>query len=222
MEDDPHAESNLSTGKRKRSPGNLVDPPIPISSPQTVGPDSPAVLEGHPLPKRPRLPSKPPVHAVEHIGTILDLPSSVLQHIFSYVDPLSLGHLVCVNQRFRCLLDQNCHLYVHKEKHDVYPVRPQDSIWSASRRRCVPNMPRPMNGLSERAQFALSFGTGCQYCGKTSPTNGTNSSDSWQAGPGPDAVRTIWPFKIRSCTECLLPRLRKVDVDPPLFLEFAL
>lgn len=83
-------------------------------------------------------------------------------------------------------------------------------------------MPKPMADFSERAQFVLCFGARCQFCGKASPPTASKPANPWRAGPGPDLIRAIWPFKIRSCIECLVPKLRKVDVATQLPLVASL
>lgn len=217
MEDTPFAEDNASSGKRKRSPGNLVEVPIPIPLSSTLSPGShisprSPVFEGHPLPKRPRLPLRSLDHAAEHRATIEDLSTSVLQHIFTYVDPPTLASLVTVDKRFRTLLDPRFGALEPKGRHDVLPTRPQDSVWAASRRRYIPSMPKPLSGLTEHAQFALTFGKSCQFCAFAPARPADTSKNPWQAGPGSHGIRIVWPLKIRACEACLLPRLRKVRV----------
>jgi len=217
MEDPPFTEDNVSSGKRKRSPGNLVGVSIPILSHNgpISRPGSPPSLElaqGHPLPKRPRLPTKPPVTFKDPPG-IQDLPSNILRHIVSYVDPRCLARLVCVNQRFRSLLDQRCDSSIDRNGPDVSPIPSQESVWSSSRRHYIPTMPKPMVGVFEPTSFALAFGLDCQFCGKHCSFPTPTTADLWQAGPGVHGVRTIWPFKVRSCAGCLGQRLQKVGYN---------
>ncbi|KAK5071489.1 hypothetical protein LTR64_004733 [Lithohypha guttulata] len=211
MEESPAADDNIGSSKRKRSPGNLVDIPIPISLPKKLDIANQLVLSHeHPLPKRPRLPSKSPSLAGRQRG-INDLPDSVLQHVFLSVDPRSLAHLVRVNQRFRTLLDSRSYLpdISKKQSHDVYATRSQDSIWAYSRRQYFPSMPKPMQSLSEYAQFALVFGTKCQICAEPSSAIGTTTSSSWIVGPESGDIRAVWPFRLRACKDCILRKLRK-------------
>jgi len=217
MEDTPFTEDTVSTGKRKRSPGDLDDVFIPVLShngpaaqagcPPALGP-----AEGYPLPKRPRLPPKPPVTSTHPFG-IEALSPSILQQIFSYVDPRSLAFLLRVNQRFRSLLDPGCALPAGRDKHDTSALRSQESIWSLSRRRHVGTMPKPMRGVLETTSIALAFGLQCQFCGKLPWLPLSTTGNPWQQGPGSYAVRIIWPFKIRSCTGCLEQRLQKVECN---------
>lgn len=220
MEDVPHSD----TGKRKRSPEDSlvkVSIPSPFQYASTIPPnglDSQSTIE-HPLPKRPRLPEKPPVAHSDLTSALVDLPSSILQTIFFCLDPLSLARLQCVNRRFQDLLDpkrsrpsEQAYSYNYKGQTfqtSLVSTCSPDNIWKISRRRHVPNMPKPMDGLSERDFFALAFGLACQHCGKH-PVNSQRQRDPWKAAPGEFTVCTLWSFRVRSCVQCLAPRLRKV------------
>jgi len=211
MEDTPFAVDASSSGKRKRSPVNLVDVSIPIFPPPDFihgGLEESHVSppDTYPLPKRPRLPPKPPVIT----SSLESLPPAVLQHIFSYVDPLSLSCLICVNRHFRNLLDSRYELPQHSNGagHSL-ALHPRESIWSVSRRRFVANMPRPMSTMSEQAQFLLAFGSKCQFCGIRSSR--VESTNTWYESSLSNPVRIIWPFKVRSCTDCIRSRVRKVN-----------
>lgn len=190
-------------GKRKRSPGSLVLPSDP-SDVAVFGSVRSSFLDNTPLPKRPRLPD-PDQHS--RIGL---LPPGLLQHVFSYIDPFSLASIASVNRLFRSLLDERYSqepVHCHDDKH---PIRNPDSLWSGSRRRYIPTMPKPVDGLSERAQFLLCFGLRCNFCGKKPLPQTSRTLDPWRAGPGDRDVRIIWPFRLRSCTDCLLSRMQKV------------
>lgn len=217
MEDFPHPD----TGKRKRSPADsLVDVPIPFSSQydfnQSLHGSVITPLEDHPASKRLRLPLKPPPQE----SGLSSLPPGVIQIILSHLDPPSLGRLIRVNRRFQGLLDSRFplpsdvglrHSYKgHTFSTNTSPIRSQEIIWTISRRRHAPNMPKPMQGLSERDHFALAFGVACQFCAVRHSQAARRSHDIWKPAPGESSVRTLWPFKIRSCVQCLAPRLKKV------------
>lgn len=220
MEDFSHPD----TGKRKRSPADsLVNVPIPFfshyDSNQSVHGSSTILLEDYPVPKRLRLPMKPPPQD----SGLSSLPPGVTQTIFSYLDPPSLGRLVRVNRCFQALLDPRFPLpsgrtfhYNYKDhsfQANTFPVRSQDAIWTISRRRHAPSMPRPTEGLSEREYFALAFGVACQFCAVHPPQATRRSHDVWKPAPGESSVRVLWPFRIRSCMQCLAQRLKKVNPD---------
>lgn len=218
MEDLPQPD----TGKRKRSPAaSLVDVPIPFPSQYGSKHSFPGPSLGlageNPPSKRLRLPMKPPVPE----SGLMSMPAGVVQTIFSYLDPATLGRLICVNRRFQALLDPKLPLPSdqifryeyndHSFQMDLCPVRSQDSIWTISRRRYAPSMPKPVEGLSERELFALAFGTLCQLCGHKSPRG--SRKFTWHPVRGESSVCTLWPFKIRSCMQCLVPRLKKVNPE---------
>lgn len=217
MKNSPSAEDNIHSGKRKRSPGNLVDVPIPIPLPRRPVSASeswsiPVSQDAHPLPKRPRLPT--PMERQMPKTSLEDLPDALLQHIFSYVDPVALARLIGTSKRLNLLLDSRLKLARSNDElaNNVYTLRSQDSIWHISRRRYLPTMPKPMKGLSDRAQLALTFNSTCQYCGKGSVPANPGTSNPWKAGPGKLASRAVWPFRIRGCSACILQRVRKVNL----------
>lgn len=217
MEDFPHSD----TGKRKRSPADsLVDVPIPFPShyDSNQSPHGSFILplEDNPASKRLRLPMKPPLKD----SGLSSLPPGVTQTIFSYLDPPSLGRLSCVNRRFQALLDSRFPLPSdrtfrysykgHSFQTNTCPVRSQDAIWTISRRRHAPSMPKPMEGFSEREYFALAFGVACQFCAIRPSQAMRRSHTVWKPVSGESSVHTLWPFRIRSCMQCLVSRLKKV------------
>lgn len=225
------------TGKRKRSPvDSLVNVPIPFSSnglSQSVVESSTSPTENLPLPKRARLPEKPPIpdSGSASRSSLASLPPGVLRAIFSNLDPPSLARLIRVSCTFRDLLDarrqlppdevvslpRNSRRY-HK---DPSPLLSQDGIWQISRKRYAPSMPQPLRDLSECQLFALSFGITCQFCGVL-PIPVSNSSDTWRPVQAEYSVRVMWPFKVRSCVSCLAPFLKKVTLQLDCFVSSIL
>ena len=138
------------------------------------------------------------------------LPLELWQHVFTYLDPSSLGRLLCICSAFNTLLDPEKMLPKHTGT-NVVSLRPQNDIWSQSRRRWTSGTPRPLQGQTELEMWRLIRGSNCQYCGEASracPSSG--SSDPWTAGPGSTGCRVIWAFGVRSCAACLRPQLVKV------------
>lgn len=152
-----------------------------------------------------------------------DLPHEILQHIFSFVDPVSLGRLLCVNRSFHSLLDPAMSLPEGSESGKVkhLTLRSQDLIWATSRRRHLQGFPKPMDKMSELEMWRLVRGRFCQFCGKKRKSRQSLTPDPWNAGPGLDDVRTIWPFRVTSCGSCLQPRLVKVSErsDPAILIS---
>lgn len=225
--------AQLDTGKRKRSPvDSLTNVPIPflIHDSNEPQPGLPVHLDERlPLPKRPRLPEKPVVPGTEPgiASGLMSLPPGVLQTVFLYLDPPSLGRFIRVSRTFRDLLDSRRPLPPDQMVHFTHNGRgyetnssslsSQDLAWQASRRRHVPSMPQPMEGLPECELFALSFGITCQFCGAL-PTPIVLSPGKRRTMPIEYSVRVIWPFKVRACMQCLTPRLKKVTFSPRLIM----
>jgi F-box domain len=146
-----------------------------------------------------------------------ELPGEMWQHIFTYLPPYVLGRLMLVNKTFRVLLTQEDNL----PEQQLPPGRlltllKPEHLWSLSRRSFFPGMPRPMPSRSELQTWKLVRGQGCQFCGRTN-TGAVPpvSSSPWAAGPGNDYVRIIWPFGVRSCSNCLREHLQKVGFFMP-------
>lgn len=213
------------TRKRKRSPvDSLVNVPVPFSSnslSQDVSGSPTSPTEDLPLPKRARLPKKPPAPDSGSASTssMTSLPPGVLQAIFSNLDPPCLARLIRVSRTFRDLLDARCQLPPDEAvnvshnglryRKNSSPLLSQDNVWRLSRRRYAPSMPQPAKDTPECELFALSFGITCQFCGVL-PTPVSKSGDTWCPVPAEYSVRILWPFKVRSCMPCLASRLKKV------------
>lgn len=210
--------SPVSLGKRKRqsnSPG--LAPSVPGHH-VWQNPDLSRLVNIDPdVGKRPRL-SGPDLPQGANLGQssnkmLLHLPSEILQHIFCHVDPVALGRLIHVNRLFRSLLDPAVSLPQPSGVDKVVGLRlrKQDLVWAISRKTFCTGFPRPLEGMTEIAMWRLIRGTLCFFC-NTSPSRPHHSVvlAPWDAGPGKDSVRTIWPFRVRACTSCLKPRLIKV------------
>lgn len=143
---------------------------------------------------------------------VVDLPPQILQHIFSFVPPITLGHLLCVCRKFNALLDPSKVAPAESSEPTALLVRKQDAIWTRSRRLNLPGWPKPLTNLTELGMLRLLRVRRCQFCGRAArPAPSYLSNVPWSAGPGREDVRTIWPFRIRSCGTCLEARLKKVN-----------
>jgi hypothetical protein len=139
------------------------------------------------------------------------LPPEILQHIFSFVDPISLARLLLVNKLFNNLVDPTKSLPVASSSAGSLHLRPQNDLWAVSRRAFFPGHPRPMEDMTEIAMWSLIRGVSCQFCGNTPKDKiPLVATSAWNAGPGPDGVRIIWPFRCRCCGPCLESRIVKV------------
>ena len=141
------------------------------------------------------------------------LPAEIWQHIFHFVPPVSLGRLLRVNRAFN--------RYLAPRKADekpnmdpvrgvVHPVHPE-VIWAASRKRFCPGLPKPMRDVPELVMWRMLRGKNCQVCKETKvPSVKDGQTNQWEAGPGDDGIRVIWPFGIRCCGKCLQEQSEKV------------
>ncbi|KKZ62967.1 hypothetical protein EMCG_02678 [[Emmonsia] crescens] len=157
-------------------------------------------------------PYAPPIENIHPRGTMsfgAILPGEVWQHIFTFLPPTSLGRILCVNKTFRSLLTPSEALPDFPQTSGLLKYLNPNSIWSVSRRAFHPGMPRPMSFLTELEMWKLIYGSNCQFCGKPSSSSSSIDSTIWEAGPGLDGVRIIWPFGIRSCGECIQVKSEK-------------
>ncbi|KAI9838695.1 MAG: hypothetical protein M1819_005009 [Sarea resinae] len=143
-----------------------------------------------------------------------NLLPEIWQHVFTFLSPRSLGRMLRVNRAFNA--------YLSESVRDGKDVASQPSgrlqqletevIWSASRKRFCPSMPRPLHDFSELAMWKLVLGNKCQFCERLEgPSSDGKQTTIWEAGPGETGVRIIWPFGIRSCGPCLRDNCEKVS-----------
>ncbi|KAJ4549370.1 hypothetical protein HRR86_006758 [Exophiala dermatitidis] len=155
--------------------------------------------------KRPRLAAMTPNRSIAaQAATSLrrarpqlqDLPAEILQHIFSFVDPVSLGRLIRVNRSFRSLLDPTVPLPQPSGQAKRLRLRSQNLIWTISRNTYIQGFPRPVDGMTELDTWRLALSQVCQYCG--AKVRGQDLSppepSPWRCGPGLEGVCPIWPF----------------------------
>ncbi|KAI1618537.1 hypothetical protein EDD37DRAFT_270593 [Exophiala viscosa] len=143
-------------------------------------------------------------------ATLGKLPPEILQHICTFLHPISLGRMICVNRHIRSLLDPAVPLPPSSSQIRYLKLRSQESVWATSRKRFLHGFPKPMHDMGELQMWRLIRRRACQFCGKLSrKREETASTSPWEAGPGPENVRTIWPFRIMSCGRCLGDRIVK-------------
>lgn len=149
-----------------------------------------------------------------HLGAD-SLPPEIWHHVFRFVPPVFLGRLLRVNRAFHSYLTsspQGSKLAEGSSQRGVQPLDPE-TIWAASRKRFAAGLPKPLRGLKELDMWRLLRGQACQLCGikrELKAVSGTNNP--WEAGPGDQNVRVIWPFGVRSCGPCLEKSSEKVSV----------
>ena len=139
------------------------------------------------------------------------LGAEIWQHVFSFVPPLFLGRLLRVNSAFQKMLTPTDTKETPQATSGTLPYRSANSIWTASRKRFCPGLPRPVPGLNDLQMWRLLRGNNCQICGAKKPLSTTHASpDPWRSGPGADGVRVFWAFGIRSCSPCMRKASEKV------------
>ena len=142
------------------------------------------------------------------------LPRLLWQLVFSFLPPQDLARLLQVNKTFLGLLTgprvDTETLPENDSKGFLVYLEP-DMIWRTSRRVFHPNMPKPLESLSELENWKLVYGRKCQFCSRLAADDLTDGTlDPLKAGPGLTGVRIVWPFAIRSCGQCLVPRTERV------------
>jgi hypothetical protein len=164
--------------------------------------------------KRPRLqePYGPASMPRSAISNVTDLLPEILQHIFSYVLPTSLGGLLSVCKLFNSLLNPIAELPAPSIGLTSLTLRKQNDVWTRSRNLHLQGYPRPMDNMTELEMWRLLRVRRCQFCfRKARKGPAFMNATPWNGGPGPEDVRTIWPFRVRSCSSCLQPRLVMVS-----------
>jgi hypothetical protein len=136
------------------------------------------------------------------------LPLEIWERICSFLEPVSLGRLICVDHSLNALLDPKKPVPEHLIKNN----KTQNDIWSASRKRLLPGFPRPLSWTSELDIWRLLLETSCQFCGRKPSKPSSSIQSPWTSGPGQEGVRVVWPFAVRSCGKCLTTRIIKVGV----------
>jgi hypothetical protein len=202
-------------GASNQAIGNLSSGPIPNEQSLPAG-----SIDGLPR-KRARLSvSESASFSRAHSGhealpkrrTLQDLPEEILQHIFTFVHPVILGRLTCVNRYFRSLLDPSLPLPQGSSQVKRLALQSQDALWATSRKRFLQGFPRPMDEMTELQMWRLVRGRSCQFCKRIFEAEAPSQSRlPWNAGPGLHSLRTIWPFRVRSCGRCLEDRVVKVS-----------
>ncbi|OAX80779.1 hypothetical protein ACJ72_04881 [Emergomyces africanus] len=201
--DTPLDSSEYSIETLQRRDGSLSMVPSSESKAMVFAQDSYKRLKSNELSG----PYSPPKEKMYPLGTMSFgpmLPGEIWQHIFTFLPPASLGRVLCANKTFRSLLTpSDAEASIFPQTSGLLKYLNPNSIWSVSRRAFHPGMPRPLSCLTELEMWKLIYGSNCQFCGKTSSCSPPADSAPWEAGPGPDGVRIIWPFGIRSCGECI-------------------
>jgi len=162
--------------------------------------------------KRLRMSTSP----TEGMDGALKLPPELWQQVFLRLSPAMLCRCLRVNKAFHAYLTQmKAAPLAKKDVKKVRQVRLLDSetIWAEARKLHFQNMPRPLMRYSELEMLQLISGSTCQFCHRLpAPVPATTP---FNAGPGPEGVRVVWPFGIRTCGQCWEQQSIKVRFPKP-------
>lgn len=145
------------------------------------------------------------------------LPPAIWQHVFLSCSVFDLGRLLQVNRSFRSYLTDVQDVSVSDPYLGSLRLIKSESVWAAARNALPIKSPKPLPGLSELQMWQLVWSKRCQHCQKFNLA--TTGEKLWQKGPGNDGVRTIWPFRIRVCGECLIEKCQTVSTPSASMIQ---
>lgn len=165
-----------------------------------------------------------PIAPAAALGPCAGFPPAIWQHVFLCCSLFDLGRLLQVNRLFRSYLTDVQHVSLSEPTRGSLRLLKSESIWASVRNALPVKSPKPLPGFSELQMWQLVWSKICQFCHK--PNSGTTGEKVWQKGPGPEGVRTIWPFGIRACGNCLMEQCKTVSKNhkchaQPLTLQDA-
>ncbi|EME49965.1 hypothetical protein DOTSEDRAFT_68697 [Dothistroma septosporum NZE10] len=222
-EDDSSSEMDLSSPSRSSTPEPVALPATSAAhagakrklSDATDANDGPPVSTEDSAKKR-----KLSVQSAKQDGEkprIPQLPPEVWQRVFLHLPPAMLCRCLRVSKPFNEYLTNTSAPPAARKDRPKLQVLDSESIWAQSRKSFFPTLPRPLAQFSELDMLKLIGGRACQFCHR--PPVFPPATTVLNAGPGPNGLRVIWPFGIRSCGLCLQQRsLKDVQVlgDPSL------
>ena len=135
-------------------------------------------------------------------GHVAGFPLKIWQHIFTYLTPQTLGHLLKVNRAFNHSLTLLDGPIQGRDTSSILRPLSSEEIWQSSRGLYFPLLPKPLPGCSELTMWKLLLGTKCQFCYQAQSDRGF----------GYNGNRIVWPFAVRCCAKCLEDRTRNVGV----------
>lgn len=142
-----------------------------------------------------------PTHSRSDTYQARDLPPELWQHLFTFLSPANLAHCLRVCRKFNILLTTTKAQPLVKKNQNRPRMIESEAIWTQARKAYFSQLPRPLLGFSELQMLQLIATRECQFCHRIPVP--APASTPFNAGPGPDGVRVIWPFGIRTCGSCL-------------------
>ncbi|KAK6394977.1 hypothetical protein LTR65_001166 [Meristemomyces frigidus] len=167
------------------------------------------------IPPQPEVPSeKSPAES---------LPTELWQQVFLRLSPVMLSRCLRVSKAFNTYLTKTKAQPVAKKVQKKVRVLDSDTVWAEARKLYFPNMPRPLMRCNELGMLQLVGGKTCQFCNR--PPRPVPATSPFNAGPGPDGLRVVWPFGIRTCGQCWEHNTLKdvqILVSPAASLRFGI
>jgi len=206
-EDGESSEMDVSMSSGSSSPEPMPDAPDRARVKRKLS-DSPdgevMLLEDATKKRKVSCEPSPDQSAVERWTTEL------WQQVFLHLSPAMLCRCLRVSKRFNATLTNTKVQPTTKENKGKPRVMDSESLWIQARKNFMPNMPRPLAGFNEWQMLELLGGRICQFCRRRPvPVPATTP---FNAGPGPDGLRVIWPFGIRTCGQCFEHNTIKVGL----------
>lgn len=140
------------------------------------------------------------------------LSPALWQRIFTLLPPAMLCRCLRVSKEFKHLLTGVKAPHGQQKDKSVARTIDSEAIWIQSRKRYFPQLPRPLRNRTELGMLKLVGGQACQFCGKTPPVPAPATS-VFNCGPGPNGVRVLFPFDVRTCGSCVEALVRKVGAQ---------
>lgn len=132
---------------------------------------------------------------------IAGLPTELWQQVFMHLPPAMLCRCLRVCKTFNLYLSGVKAAPAPKRVPTRAHLQDSEAIWINSRRICFPAMPRPLADFKELQMLQLLTQQWCQACRK--PPVHRPVTSIFNAGPGVDGLRVIYPFGVRMCGKCL-------------------
>ena len=142
-----------------------------------------------------------------------NLTPALWQRVFTLLPPAMLCRCLRVSKEFKHLLTGV--KAPHGQQKDKSAARTIDSeaIWIQSRKTYFPQLPRPLRNNTELKMLQLVGGQSCQFCPPGKTPVPAPATSVFNCGPGPQGVRVLFPFGVRTCGSCVEPLVRKVGAQ---------
>lgn len=211
-DEDSSSEMDVSASSRASSPEATQNQPMQQTGAKrklSNASDGSTPLAGDEVAKKRRL-STPPVQDSQWGGPKdARFPVEIWQQVFLYLPPAMLCRCLRVSREFNDALTKTKASPAAKKGQLRTRALDSEAIWTHARKVFLPNLPRPLVRYTELAMLQLIGGRKCQFC--TAEPVPPPATTPFNCGPGPDGVRVIWPFGIRTCGNCIPDRSLKVS-----------